>query len=92
MIGNKWLLSYVLPYSLDSVSFRDGAKGSVLGLKSLNVLDLPKLKNLLLVNGLKDNLISISLLCDQDLFVRFTKDICIVLDQDQQHIMEGNRS
>ena len=31
MAGNKWLLSNILPFSLDSVTFRDGAKGSVLG-------------------------------------------------------------
>ena len=37
------------------------------------------------------NLINVNQLCDQDLFVRFTKDKCIVLDQDQQHIMEANR-
>ena len=51
--------------------------------RSLNVLGLLKLRNVLFVNGLKANLINISQLCDQDLLVRFTKDKCIVLDQDQ---------
>ena len=45
-----------------------------------------------LIDGLKANLIIINQLCDQDLFVRFTKDKCIVLDKDQQDIIEGNRS
>ena len=31
MNGNKWLLSNVLPSSLDSVTFEDGAKGRFLG-------------------------------------------------------------
>ena len=83
MIGNKWLLSNVLPSSLDSLTFWDGAKESVVGSGSLNVPSLPKLRDVLLIDGLKANLISISQLCDQDLFVRFINDICIVLDQDQ---------
>ena len=91
MIGNKWSLSNVLPSSLDLVTFKDGAKGSVLRSRSLNVPGLPKLRDVLLVNGLKANLINFSQLCDQDLFVKFTKDKCIVIDQDRQRIMEGNR-
>ena len=60
MIGNKWLLSDVQLSSLDSVTFRGGTKGSVLGSGSLNVPGLPKLRDVILVNGLKANLISIS--------------------------------
>ena len=74
------------------MTFRDNAKGSVQGLESLNVHGLLKLRDILLVDGLKANLISISQLCDQDLFVKFTKDKCIVIYQDQHHIMEGNKS
>ena len=92
MTGYKWLLSNVLPSSLDLVTFGDNAKGSVLGLGYLNVLGLPKLRYVLLVNGLKSNLINIIELCDQHLFMRFTKQKSIVLDQDKKQIMEGNRS
>ena len=60
MTGNKRLLSNVLPSSLDSVTFRDSSKGSILRLGSLNVLGLPKLRDVLLIDGLKANLISIS--------------------------------
>ena len=80
MTRYKWLLSNVLPSSLNSVNFENGAKGSVLGSGSLNVLGLPKLRDVLIIDGLKSNMISISQLCDQDLFVRFTKDNCIVID------------
>ena len=92
MTGYKWLLSNVLPSSLDSVTFRDNAKGSVLGSGYLNVPGLIKLRDVLLVDGLKANLININQFCYQDLFMRFTKEKSIVLDQDQQQIMEGNRS
>ena len=67
---------------MDLVTVEDGAQGSVLGSRSLNVSSSPKLRDVLLVDELKANLISISHLCDQGLFMRFTKDICIVLDQD----------
>ena len=92
MTGNKWLLSNNLPSSLEFVTFWDGAKRSVLESGPLNVLCLPKLRDVLLVVELKTNLIDISQLCDQDLFVKFTKDKCIVIDHNQHHIMEGNRS
>ena len=65
---------------MDSETFGDNVKGSVLGLGSLNVLGLPKLRDVLFVGGLKANLISINQLCDQDLFVKFTKDKGIVID------------
>ena len=92
MIGNKWLLSNVLLSIMDSMTFADGAKGSVLRSRSLNVPGLPKLSDVLVIDKLKVNLINISQLCNQDLFVKFIKDKCIVINQDQHHIMEGNRS
>ena len=60
MKSNKMRLSNVLPSSLDSVTFEDGAKGSVLGSRSLNVPGLPNLRDVLIVDGLKSNLINIS--------------------------------
>ena len=87
-----WLLSNVLPSILDFVTFGDGAKGSVMWIGSFSVLGFPKLRDVLLIDGLKANLISINQLCNQDLFVKFPKDKCIVVDQDYHHIMKGNRS
>ena len=51
--------------------FRNGVKGKVHGPGLLDVPGMPKLEDVLLVEGLKANLISISELCDQDLFVKF---------------------
>ena len=81
MTGNKCLLNNVLPFNMDCVTFGDRAKGSFLGSGSLNVLGMLKLRDVLLVKGLKANLISISQLFNQDLFVKFTKDKCIILGQ-----------
>ena len=92
MIGNKRLLSNVLPSSLDSVTFRDDAKESVLGPGSLNIPSFPKLRDVFLIDGLKANLINISQLCDQEQYIKFTKDKCIVVYQDQHKKMEGQWS
>ena len=53
---------------------------------------MPKLENVLLVDGLKVNLISISQLCDQNLFVKFTKNKCSGLDSTNSCVREGRRS
>ena len=92
MTRSKCLFTNLQPPSLDFVTFGDGAKGSVLGSSSLNILGRPKLRDVLLVEGCKANLINIGQLCDQNLLVKFTKDRCTVIDQNQCHIMEGNRS
>ena len=81
MATNKHLLINVRPSSLNSITFGDDAKGSNLGLGSLNIPGLSKLRDVPLVGGLKANLISINQLCDQDLFVKFTNDRCVVLDR-----------
>ena len=71
------------------MTFGDGAKGVVIGIGLLKVPSMPKLKNVCLVNELKVNLISISQLCDQNLFVKFTKYKCSVIDSTKRFIMEG---
>ena len=74
------------------MTFGDGSRRKVLGRGLLCVPGMPKLDGVLLVEGLKANLISISQLYDQDLFVKFTKGKCSVLNQADQCVMEGKRS
>ena len=52
MTGNKWLLSNILPYGLDSVTFEDYEKGSVMVSGSLNVPSLLKLRDVPFVDRL----------------------------------------
>ncbi|KAG9453481.1 hypothetical protein H6P81_006385 [Aristolochia fimbriata] len=70
MIGNAGNLTDIHREDGGQVTFGDGAKGAVIGRGRLKVDGLPKLENVLLVNGLKANLLSISQLCDQNLHVR----------------------
>ena len=80
MSGNKEFLTNLQPYNLEYMTFGDGAKGIVIGSGLLKVPSMPKLENVILVNGLKVNLISISQLCDQNLFIKLTKDKFLVID------------
>ena len=74
------------------VTFRDGVSANVLVKGNLYVPSLHKLTNVWLVDCLKANLISISQLCDQNLFMRFTKNNCLDVDESENSVMEGVRS
>ena len=80
MTGNKEFLTNQQPCNLESITFSDGGKGIVIGSGLLKVPGMLKLENVLLMNGLKVNLISISQLYDQNLFVKITKYKCSVID------------
>ena len=92
MIGNRNILTKLQFSCQDNVIFRDSARGRITGTCTLIFHGLSKLKEVFLVEGLMVNLIIISRLCDENLFVRFTKEKCIVFDQNHYQIMEGKRS
>ncbi|KAG9442738.1 hypothetical protein H6P81_018592 [Aristolochia fimbriata] len=92
MTGNVESLTNLQKENGGQVTFGDGGKGSVIGRGDLNVQGLPKLRDVLLVDGLKANLISISQLCDQNLYVNFTKCSCKVLDEENISVLEGKRT
>ena len=69
MTGNREFLINLQSCNLESVTFGDGGIDIVLRSGSLKVPGMLTLENVLLVEGLKVNLISISQLCDDNLFV-----------------------
>ena len=79
MTCNKEFMTNLKPCNLEFVTIGDGAKGTLIGNGLLKVPIMHKLENILLVDGLKANLINISQLCDQNLFVKFTKNKCLVV-------------
>ena len=60
-----------------------------MGIGSLIIPGLSKLKNVLLVERLTINLINVSKLCDEDVLMQFIKDKCIVRNQNHCCVMEG---
>ena len=73
MTENEHILTNLLPSNQDSVTFGDSVKGRVIGTGSLVIPRVSKLKNVLLVEGLTVNLISVSQLRDEELLVQFIK-------------------
>ncbi|XP_057452470.1 uncharacterized protein LOC130744299 [Lotus japonicus] len=86
------LLDKVKPRTTSYVTFGDGAKGKIKGSGKLVNYGSPGLDDVLLVEGLTANLISISQLCDQDLDVSFNKTACRVTDSNGEVVIRGTRS
>ena len=79
-------------YTTNYVTFGDGARGKIVGICDMVSAGLPRLDNVLLVNGLTANLISISQLCDKGLSVNFSKSECLIIDKKGKVSMRGFRS
>ncbi|XP_073287691.1 uncharacterized protein [Primulina huaijiensis] len=92
MTGSKDHLVDYVELRNGHVTYGGGAKGRIAGKGTLNVDGLPNLHNVLHVEGLNSNLISISQLCDDGLHVKFDKDNCEVFDNTNTCILIGTRS
>ncbi|KAI3462099.1 hypothetical protein Pfo_018762 [Paulownia fortunei] len=92
MTSNKSNLSNFQSIEKGRVTFEDGVSGQIVSKGTLDVKGLPRLKNVLLIEGLKTNLISIGQLCDQNLLVHFTKDLCQVFYDTNCCVMTGKMS
>lgn len=91
MTGDVSLLSHIEDHSGPKISFGDTSQGKTVGKGKLihgNII----IEDILLVQNLKYNLISISQLCDHDYSVVFDKNVCSVKDKFQNIIMTGNMS
>ncbi|CAM8934614.1 unnamed protein product [Rhodiola kirilowii] len=92
MTGNSEYLSHIRPVEqMRFVTFADGRKSQVIGCGTLKVPDLLTLEDTLLVEGLTMNLISISQLCDHGHYVSFSRDSCLILNENGESVMKGRR-
>src|ERR1044072_3068194 len=92
MTGMKNYLVDLKAYATSYVTFGDGAKGRIKGIGKLVRTGSPLLDDVLLVEGLTSSLISISQLCDQGVEVNFSKEECLVISENQETIMRGEKS
>jgi len=63
-----------------TVTFRDDSKGKIIGISNIKISSFPLIENVVLVKGLKHNLLSISQLCDKSLKVIFYDSTCDIID------------
>lgn len=92
MTGSKDNLTDYVEHCSERVTYGGGAKEKIIGKYTLDVEGLPKLHNVLHVEELNSNLISISQLCNDDLYVKFDKNSCEVFDKANTCIISGIRS
>lgn len=92
MTGTKSLFSNFENISNGFVTFGDGNKGKIYGKVTLTMHGLPSLENVIFVQGLKANLISISQICDDRHMMQFSKDVCHVVNKKGHCILIGQRS
>ena len=75
-----------------NVTFGDGSKLQIKGKGIISLPGLPDIANVLYVEGLKVNLLSISQISDQDFMVLFSKRKCLVLDESRKKLISGVRT
>jgi hypothetical protein len=84
--NNKWFSSLTPLSHKEYVTFGDDKKGKVLGTDIIKVNDFFTMNDVTLVDKLRYNLLSISLLVDADLDVLFHKSVLYVLDSSGKHV------
>ncbi len=60
------------------VTFDDNEKSKIIGIGNIRITPTTFIENILLVDGLKHNLLSISQFCDKGYVVTFESSMCLV--------------
>ena len=91
-INQKWYLDsgcsrymtsdesqFITPDAKDGgmVTFGDNSKGKIISISNIGITSFKYIKNILLVDGLKHNLLSISQFCDKGYKVIFESSLCM---------------
>ena len=63
------------------VTYGDNLKGKILGIGKVGAPPFTSIEDILYVEKLKYNLLSISQLCDKGFKIKFTKDECLIEDE-----------
>ena len=92
MTGDKSLFKSLKEKVSDYVTFGDGSHAQVLGKGTIELSGLPLLKDVFYIKGLKENLLSITQICDEDFLVQFSKKGCVIIDEEGIQVLEGNRT
>ena len=75
-----------------NVTFGDVSKSQIKGKRIISLPGLPDITNVLYVEGLRVNMLSISQICDQDFMVLFSKGKCLVMDEPGKKLISSVRT
>jgi hypothetical protein len=92
MIGDKTLLKEVQMGEGGRITYGDESQSRVIGKGIIDIPGLGTSQEALYVEGLKENLLSISQFCDNDLVVQFSKKECNIFDSSGRCLMGGERT
>ena len=89
MIGDRSLFKVFESKKGGNVTFGDGSKSQIKGEGIISLPRLPYIANVLYVDGLRVNLLSISQICDQEFIILFSKGKCLVMDEFGKKLISG---
>ena len=89
MIGDRFLFKVFESKKGGNVTFGDESKSQIKGKGIISLPGLPDIANVLHVEGMRVNLLSISQICDQDFMVLFSKIKCLVMDEFGKKFISG---
>ena len=89
MTGDRSLFKVFESKKGGNVTFGDWSKSQI---KGKGIISLPDIANILYVEGLRMNLLSINQICDQDFMVLFLKEKCLVMDESGKKLISGVRT
>ena len=92
MIGDHSLFKVFKSKKGGNVTFGDGSKSQMKGKGTIPLPGQPNITNVLYVEGLGVNLLSISQICDQDFMVLFSNGKCLVLNESGKKPISGVRT
>ena len=92
MIGDRSLFKVFESKKGGNVTFGDGSKSQIKGKGIISPPGLLDIVNVLYVEGLRVNLLSISQICDQDFMVLFSKEKFLVMDESGKKLISGVRT
>ena len=78
MSGEEQLFNNVTKQDLGSVTFGDNSKVRAICIGSIDFAGITQVEQVLLIDELKHNLLSISQLCDEENIIIFEHDKCII--------------
>jgi len=91
MTSNQHLFASLSRTQGGEVTFGDDGLGKIVSIDNISRLSSSILKNILLVDGLETNLISVSQLCDKDLDVTFKRSKCSIVNNVGVLVFETSR-
>ena len=92
MTGDQSLFKVFESKRGGNVTFGDWSKSQIIGKGIISLLGQPDIANVLYVEGLRVNLLSISQICDQDFMALFSKGKCLVMNESGKKLISGVRT